>query len=157
AYEWIKNGTPVAMTGVPTYSTPAVTAADNNAQFKVVVTGSNGLTATSNAAVLTVVNNGAGAPTIVTQPASQTVASGAAAQFSVVAGGPGPSPYQWFRNGAAIAGATGAPYTTPTLSTADNGSVYSVTVSNASGSVTSANATLTVTTTAAPTIVTQPA
>jgi beta-galactosidase len=146
SYEWIKNGTPVAMTGVPTYSTAAVTTADNNAQFKVVVTGGNGLSTTSNAAALTVVSSGT-APTIQTQPVSQTVASGSTAQFSVVAGGTGPFTYQWFRNGAAIPGATGATYTTPTLSTADSGSVYSVAVSNAVGSVTSANATLTVTAT----------
>src|SRR6202035_4936753 len=56
-YEWIKNGTPVAMTGVPTYVTPAVADADNNASFTVVVTGGNGLTTTSSAAVLTVTDN----------------------------------------------------------------------------------------------------
>ncbi len=61
AYEWIKNGMPVAMTGVPTYSTPAVADGDNNAQFTVTVIGGNGLTTTSaTPAVLTVTDNTTG-------------------------------------------------------------------------------------------------
>src|SRR5262249_15300034 len=107
-YQWSKNGTPVALTGVPGYATRAVTSADNNAQYSVIVTAGNGLSTTSSAAVLNVVDKGAGTgPTILTQPASQAVASGTTAQFTVVAaGGTGPFTYQWFRNGAALAGAT---------------------------------------------------
>jgi hypothetical protein len=306
-YEWFKNGTPVSVTGVPVYMTPAVAAADNNAQFTVTVTGGNGLSTTSTAGVLTVTDNpapptngGGGAgnpgntnntdtaipgfgtgpvptgpnlalgkratssgdensvaypptnaidgdlttrwssafvdpswiqidlgsvqavgqvilrwerafgvvyqiqtstdgqtwttafnqpnglggsenlvfptvnarfvrlngtqrssqygyslwefevygpvlPTIVTQPVSQTVVAGSQAQFTVVAGGNGPFSYQWMLNGVAIVGATSATYTTPAVSSSDSGGIFSAKVINASGSVTSGNASLTVT------------
>jgi hypothetical protein len=310
-YEWLKNGTPVSVTGVPVYLTQAVADANNNAQFTVTVTGGNGLSATSTAGVLTVTdnpappNNGSGGntggagnpgntnntdtaipgfgtgpvptgpnlalgktatssgdedsvaypptnaidgdlttrwssafvdqswiqvdlgsvqavgqvvlrwerafgiayqivtstdgkswtpafnqsngqggsenlvfptvnarfvrmsgmqrssqygyslwefevygsllPTIATQPVGQTVVAGSQAQFTVVAGGNGPFTYQWMLNGVAIVGATNATYTTPAVSSSDNGSIFTVKVSNASGSVTSGNASLTVT------------
>ena len=80
------------------------------------------------------------APSISTQPADQTVTLGSTATFTVVAGGsPG---YQWKKNGAAIAGATAASYTTPAAVAGDDGASYTVDVSNDGGSVTSAAATL---------------
>lgn len=309
-YEWIKNGTPIAITGVPAYSTAPVTTNDNNAQFSVLVTGGNGLSTTSQPAILTVTNNSTGGgtgtggggtgtgvgdtavpgfgngptptgpnlaigrvavssgdesaafpasnaidgdltsrwssawmdpswiqidlgsaqqigqvvlrwqnaygiayqiqvsadaqnwttvftqnngqggseniifpavsgryvrmygtkratpygyslwefevygpaiPIIQTQPISQTVVAGSPTQFSVVAGGTGPFTYQWFKNGMAIPGATSSAYTTPPVIASDNGSAFTVTVSNAIGSVTSAAAVLTVTNPTAPT------
>src|SRR5207244_3120336 len=69
------------------------------------------------------------------------------------------STYQWQKNTgtgwAAIAGATGASYTTPATTAGDSGSSYQVVVTNAVSSVTSSAATLTVTT--GPAITTQPA
>jgi hypothetical protein len=53
--------------------------------------------------------------------------------------------YQWAKNGAAIAGATGSTYVTPATAFADTGSSFTVTVSNSAGSVTSNAASLTVT------------
>jgi hypothetical protein len=52
--------------------------------------------------------------------------------------------YQWRKNGADIAGATKNSYTTPPAVPEDNGSLFSVVVSNSAGSVTSNDATLTV-------------
>ena len=43
-----------------------------------------------------------------------------------------------------ISGATGSVYVTPPVTTADNGSLFSVAATNVAGSVTSDNATLTV-------------
>jgi hypothetical protein len=63
--------------------------------------------------------------------------------------------YQWRENGADIPGATNSSYTTPATVVADDGSLFSVVVSNDAGSVTSDNATLRVRT--PPTITTQPA
>jgi sugar lactone lactonase YvrE len=78
------------------------------------------------------------APAITTQPAAQSVDAGASVSLSVAASGAGIA-YQWQRNGVAIVGATGAAYSFP-ASLDDNGSSFTVTVSNAGGSVTSSPA-----------------
>ncbi len=52
-YQWSKNGAAISGATSSTYTTPAETTADNNAQFTVAVGNSAG-TATSNAAILTV-------------------------------------------------------------------------------------------------------
>jgi hypothetical protein len=51
SYQWSKNGTPIPDATDAAYTTPAVTAADNNAQFSVTVTNSAG-SVTSGAASL---------------------------------------------------------------------------------------------------------
>src|SRR5438552_3427028 len=103
-------------------------------------------------------NAAAVAPTITTQPANQAVTAGQTATFAVVAGGTAPLSYQWQKNGASIAGATAASYTTVATTTADSGSTFAVAVTNTAGTVTSAAATLTVSAApVAPTITMQPA
>src|SRR6266550_3603641 len=98
------------------------------------------------------------APSITTQPASQTVTTGQTATFSVVAAGTAPLSYPWMKGGRTILGATSASYTTPPTTSSDNGSQFTVMVSNTAGNVTSNAATLTVSTAAvAPSITTQPA
>src|SRR5882724_1999139 len=83
------------------------------------------------------------APTV-TQPANQTVVVGQTGTFSVTASGTGPLTYQWYKNGVAISGATSNTYTTPATVAGDTGAVFTVTVSNSTGSATSGPATLTV-------------
>ena len=95
------------------------------------------------------------APSITRQPASQTVTAGQTATFTVAATGTATLTYQWNKNGAAISGATSATYTTPGTASSNNGSLFTVTVTNSVGSVTSSAATLTVN--VAPSITTQPA
>lgn len=98
------------------------------------------------------------APVITTQPASVTVTAPSPATFTVVASGAAPLSYQWRRNGTAISGATGPSYTLSSTAVSNTGWVYTVTVSNAGGTVTSAGATLTVNAApVAPSITTQPA
>ena len=70
--------------------------------------------------------------------------AGQTATFSVTAMGSGRLNYQWVKGTTAIVGATFASYTIPPASTFDNGSRYSVVVSNSGGSVTSNAATLSV-------------
>ncbi len=94
------------------------------------------------------------APAITSQPASQVSSIGGTASFSVVASGTNPT-YQWFRNGAALPGATDATLALSNLQTVDGG-IYFVTISNPAGSVVSSAVTLT-SVVAAPTINTQPA
>ena len=83
-------------------------------------------------------------PVVETPPANATVTDGQSATFKVVASGTAPLTYQWLKNGSAIAGATAAGYTTGATTTSDNGALFSVTVTNAAGSVTSGKAVLTV-------------
>jgi len=80
----------------------------------------------------------------ITQPASVTVSFGQTATFSVTASGAGTLTYQWYKNGAAIIGATSSSYTTPPTVSSDTGAVFTVTVSNSAGTVTSGPSTLTV-------------
>ncbi|MGA9670542.1 MAG: fibronectin type III domain-containing protein [Terracidiphilus sp.] len=84
-------------------------------------------------------------PTFTLQPEPQTVAVGQTASFTVAATAITPLTYQWQRNGTAIPGATSTIYTTPATVMSDNGTNFSVVVTDAAGSVTSTNALLTVT------------
>jgi len=84
------------------------------------------------------------APVITTQPVSQTVTAGQTATFTVAGTGTAPMSYQWQKNGAAISGATSSTYQTPVTAASDNGSQFTVVMSNAAGTVTSNSATLTV-------------
>ncbi|MFA7335085.1 MAG: hypothetical protein WC130_12460, partial [Kiritimatiellia bacterium] len=83
-----------------------------------------------------------GAPAVLTQPTNQTAAVGQTARFTVAAAGSGTLTYQWRKDGANIAGATAAGYTTPAITLGDNGALFSVVVANAFGSAASANAKL---------------
>ncbi|CAN5234083.1 hypothetical protein BH09PSE6_BH09PSE6_01700 [soil metagenome] len=83
-------------------------------------------------------------PTITLQPVSQTAVVGATTTFTVAATGTAPLAYQWQRNGAAIAGATGTSFTTGAATLADNGTTFRAVVSNVAGSATSNNASWTV-------------
>jgi hypothetical protein len=86
----------------------------------------------------------------VTNPSSVTVAVGQTATFSVTASGTGPFTYQWYENGTPITGATSSTYTTSATAAGQSGTIFTVVVTNASGSVTSGPATLTVQGPAAP-------
>jgi alpha-tubulin suppressor-like RCC1 family protein len=148
SYQWRRNGVAIAGANGPTYTTPALTAADNGARFSITVTNDKG-SVTSNEATLTVVPP----PTITASPTNQTVAVGATASFSVTATGESIA-YQWRRDDQPIAGANAATFTTAATVAADDGAVYSVDVGNGAGFVTSAAAVLTVQSAAA--ITTQP-
>ncbi len=76
-------------------------------------------------------------PAITTQPTSRTTNLGSSATFTVMATGTAPLAYQWARNGADIPGATASSYTTPPAVMSDNGTAFTVRVSNAYGAVTS--------------------
>jgi Flp pilus assembly secretin CpaC len=142
AYQWYDNLAAIDGATSNSYTTAAVAATDDGSIFTVTVTNSVG-TLTSNAATLTV-SAAAGAPTITSQPLSQTVIAGLTATFNVIATGTTPLTYQWYQNGTAISEATSNSYTTPTLTSTYNGYFYTVTVTNAVGTIASSAATLTV-------------
>ena len=142
-YQWRKStdagATYADISGANTASlTFASALIDDNGLYVVRLTNSQG-TLTSDAATFTVNQS----PLITTQPASVTPAPGASVTLTVVAtASPAPT-YQWKKNGVSIAGATGASLALPTVSGADTGN-YTVTVTNAAGSVTSATASVNV-------------
>lgn len=144
-YQWQRNGVDIPGATGTSYTTPPTTAADNGAQFRVVVTNARG-TATTAAATLTVVVATA-APQITRGPLPVAVSAGQAASFDVVATGAAPLAYQWLRDGNPITGATASSYTLPVTTLADDGALFSVRVSNAvnPAGVTSTPARLTVT------------
>jgi hypothetical protein len=142
AYQWQKGTTAITGATLASYTTPATATSDSGSTFSVVVSNSAG-TITSNAASLTV-NAAPVAPSITQQPSNQTVTAGQTATFSVTAAGTAPLAYQWQKGTTAITGATSASYTTPATTTSDNGTQFSVVVSNSLGNATSNAATLTV-------------
>lgn len=86
-----------------------------------------------------------GALKFVVQPSDTVVMEGGNATFTNSVIGKSPYSFQWMKNGANIAGATGASLALTNIPFSDNGSVFSVRVSNPFGeSITSTNALLTV-------------
>jgi hypothetical protein len=83
-------------------------------------------------------------PTITIPPGALNVPTGQTATFGVSAESPDPMSYQWLRNGVAIGDAIESSYTTPPVTVADEGTTFSVVVTNSIGSVTSGAASLTV-------------
>jgi Immunoglobulin I-set domain len=142
SYQWQKGGIGIAGATAASYTTPATVIGDNGSTFMVVVSNSVGAQ-TSTAAKLTV-TAAASAPSITKQPSNQTVNVGQTATFSVTATGSIPLRYQWKKDGTAIAGATGATYTTPATTISDNGSSFLVVVSNSVSAQTSDSVSLTV-------------
>ncbi|MGH9744196.1 MAG: choice-of-anchor D domain-containing protein, partial [Candidatus Acidiferrum sp.] len=149
------TGNPFGVSGITTPDTIAPGgSATLNVSFTPAATGTDSgtMTITCNdpqtpASVVTLAGTGtsaAVAPTITTQPVNQAVTAGQTAIFTVAAGGTATLSYQWQKNGANIAGATGTNYTTPATATTDSGSTFRVVVTNTAGSVMSSAATLTV-------------
>ena len=94
-------------------------------------------------------------PAITTPPANATTTVGGSASFSVAVSGTAPLTYQWLFNGAPINGATSSTYSISSATASQAGN-YSVTASNAAGSVTSTNVSLTVNAVTTPTPPTSP-
>ncbi|MDR3724101.1 MAG: immunoglobulin domain-containing protein [Terracidiphilus sp.] len=134
--------------------------ATNNGGYYCVASNSSDSSATSAIAYLTVM--GATAPSIESQPESVSVYLTQAATFSVLVNATDTVSYRWYKNGAAIGGATSSSYTTGTLTASDNGSTYYVVVTDTTCGgmpLISTAATLTVSSTdtaVPPTIIVQP-
>lgn len=80
-------------------------------------------------------------PAITKQPSTQYLCSVAttSATFSVTASSSNTPTYQWYKNSAAISGATASSYTAAGLTMADTANAYSVAVTNTAGTSTSSN------------------
>jgi uncharacterized repeat protein (TIGR02543 family) len=141
AFVWKKNDVPIPdAPNAPVYTTPTLTAADNNAVFTVTATGPLGDASLSAGLIVTPAIQLAWAAGAGTQTRQQ----GQTATFTVGITGDGPFTCAWQKNGATIASVTSATYTTPALTAADNNATYTVTVAGPGG-IAAASATLTVT------------
>jgi hypothetical protein len=139
-YQWSKNGVSIPGATAATYAITSTSSSDAGT-YRVVVTNSLG-TANSSAVTLTVTPAGS-APTITTQPAGQSVIASFNASFSVSASGTAPFTYVWRKDGGTVVGGNSPTLALNGTTSASAGS-YTVTITNAVGSVTSAAATLVV-------------
>ena len=95
-----------------------------------------------------------GSVVVTNQPLSQTVGERQPAVFGVGVDGTPPYFFQWLKNGVSVAGATNAALSISAAGSSDDGSIFSVTVSNLFSAVTSSDALLNVIPdTTAPTLV----
>jgi hypothetical protein len=131
SFQWYFDGSAIPGATGATYT---VSNAQESAagSYSVMVSNAEG-SAASAAASLTV-SVPSGFPNITAQPQGATIMNGGSVSLSVTVSGSGPFTYQWYLNGAPIAGATASTY-----AAAAPGS-YSVTVTNSVSSVASAPA-----------------
>jgi len=83
-------------------------------------------------------------PAITNEPAPFTQDAGGSVTFTVGASGTPAFGYQWYTNGVAVSGATSSSLTLASVTTNQNGTVFSVVVTNNYGTATSTGALLTV-------------
>lgn len=138
AYQWYKGNTPIADATDDALSFVS-TIADNNAQYKVVVTNLYGAV-TSAPATLTLSTE----LTLASSPASITRKVGSKVAFIATAGGARPVTYQWYKDATPIPGATNETLWLNNLKLTDDQTTYSARISNAWNSTNSEAATLTV-------------
>ena len=136
AFQWRKNGTPIAGATNAALTFASVQAGDAGI-YSVLISNAAGSVLSADA-VLAVTES---LPLILTPPGNRTVAVGGTAAFQVVADGSRPLSYQWQANGTNLTAATAAALNLTNVSFADAGE-YAAIVSNAFGVVTSAVARL---------------
>lgn len=138
--QWYKNNTPIQ--GQVSSSLSINSVAESDAGSYTVKVTNNGGSVTSDAAVLTVIVPVA--PTIKVQPENKTVDVGGSISLSVEAEGTAPLNYAWSKDGTPVSMGIGNILPIMNAQVSNEG-IYSVTVSNAAGSVVSNDVTVTVT------------
>ncbi|HKX63005.1 MAG TPA: immunoglobulin domain-containing protein, partial [Verrucomicrobiae bacterium] len=136
-YEWRRNG--VLLQGLNTYLLVFYATPADAGQYQAVARNAYG-SITSTVATLTVQLR---PPTIYQDVPDTVVSAGLSLYLGVGASGHGPITYQWYRNGAPIAGATNFYYTRDVVQFADAGQYY-LRMTNVAGQATSRTAQVTV-------------
>jgi uncharacterized delta-60 repeat protein len=140
-FQWRRNGVDIPSQTAGTLTLTGFDAAQHVGSYTLVVTHAGVQVETAPAVVAL-----ATTPVIVTQPRDVLESIGGRAEFRVASTATPAPTYQWRKDGAPVAGATGATLSIAPVRMSDEG-VYSVTVSNRAGSVTSAAVRLRVETT----------
>lgn len=152
SFQWRRNGADIPGATSASYTTPPATAADDGATYTVSAT--NGIGSAVSDTVFLSVRYLA----FTLEPQDAKVESGESHAFTAEAFSNPPAAYQWYRNGAAVPGATGSSFDLDAIPQSADGDLFHVTATNTLGSIHSATARLTVTPPgAAPAIVSQPA
>ena len=151
-YQWQKNSVNINGANGKIYRITGVDIADNNSQFRCIVSNTAG-SDTSTEALLTVND----VPVeIIVHPQDQTALVGSNAIFTVTAEGTNLT-YQWYKNGNTIQGATNSTLEIDSVTLENSGEKYTCLVANSANGKTSDEATLTVVEEVVPIeIVTQP-
>ena len=130
-FQWYLDGVAIPGATGPGYAIASVQ--DSAAGlYSAMVTNAEGSAASSSAALTVLLP--AGYPDITAQPQGATITNGGSVALSVTVTGSGPFAYQWYLNGSAISGATGASYAATLPGS------YTVAVTNSVTSVVSAAA-----------------
>lgn len=138
SYQWFKGNT--ALAGATNSSLEFTSnIADNNAQYKVVITNAYGA-ATSAPAALTLSTE----LTLLSSPVSIERKVGSKAAFLALTGGAIPVSYQWYKNSQPIQGQTNQTLWLNSVQMADNNATFYARISNAWNTTNSETATLTV-------------
>lgn len=148
AYQWLRNGSPIAGADSASYTSPPLTAATHNGDtYAVRITAADGVTHETEAVTTTVTIQSVTAPTITTQPTHQTIDDGASFTFSAVASGTTLS-YQWQRlvrgRWQDLLGANGSTLSQTGFRGSDHQAQFRLMVTNSGGAITSNAVTLTV-------------
>lgn len=130
SYQWLKDGLPIANATSATYTIGSAQTSDQGV-YSVRIASAGG-TIDSQPGTLTITPPGGGPILITSRPLSLHVEVGQAVSFSVTASGPSLA-YQWLKNGAAIANATGSTFS---IASAQNADVANYTVRITSGAAT---------------------
>ena len=134
-YQWKKNGDNIPGATSAVYILSSVTTSDTGG-YQVVVSNSAGDQISNTARV------GVAKPvTVVAQPLSTQIRQGQKYRLRIKVSGTGPIAFQWYKDGAAVDGATTRKLKIVKADASDAGS-YSVVVSNKVGAVTSSPATV---------------
>ncbi len=126
--EWQKGTEPIPGANGFSHSIPAVSAADHQTVYRVLLTNAEGMT-TSNYATLDVVTT----PRITTPLAGATVYPTVTVQLQVDAFGPGTLSYVWKKDGNPVSGAPDAPVLEITNIQAGDAGDYTVEITNSYG------------------------
>ena len=147
-YQWQRNGLSIAGATAASYSTPALTLADNGVRYAVIMANASGANQSATA-ILTLLPATA-APVLAPLLQVAVASPGQSVLISTTVGGSLPYTYQWLRNGQPIAGEAGTSsnaqvsYRTPPQSLADNGTRYTLLVTNVEGTAQSTSATVSI-------------
>jgi RHS repeat-associated protein len=129
SYFWYKNGVFLEQTSFPSYTTAPVTPADNGSSYYCLITNcASSQEVRTRTATLNV--NSCTPVSMVSQPQDANSTIGNTATFNLSVAGTAPFSYFWYKNGGFLEQTQDPSYTTPILTSSDNGNTYYCLITN---------------------------